>query len=390
MLRTVAILSLTTALAANVAAQSTAGHCLAFDDLDDFVRVPRSPALEPQEITLEMWARLDGLQDWNSRLLRKGEFAAYFLTADTDLDRRMQILVTQNQPGVLVTAKDTQTHDAYVGTWHHFLGIYTADRAEFWVDGRQRASKSHTLGPLTHDPLIDLYIGAGLPVTMPNEYFGGRIDEVRIWNYARTPAEIAATWNRTASGNEAGLVARWSFDEGSGQVAHDSTAFAHHGQLGATSGPESSDPLWLDSDAPLLPGDCTVTPYCLSAVNSTGKGAHIGWQGSTVVTENEFVLLAADCPPHSVGLFFMGSFQTQIPFGEGWLCITGNQQRLLPGVLTDASGATSYALDFEDPLASASLIEPGSAWNFQLWYRDPQPVAHGFNLTDALHVQFCP
>jgi hypothetical protein len=102
------------------------------------------------------------------------------------------------------------------------------------------------------------------------------------------------------------------------------------------------------------------------------------------------VLLAADCPPHSVGLFFMGSFQTQIPFGEGWLCITGNQQRLLPGVLTDASGATSYALDFEDPLASASLIEPGSAWNFQLWYRDPQPVAHGFNLTDALHVQFCP
>lgn len=337
-----------------------------------------------------MWARLDGLQDWNSRLLRKGEFAAYFLTADMDLDRRMQILVAKNEPGVRVSAKDTLTHEAYIGTWHHFLGLYTADRAEFWVDGRHRSTEPHTLGPLTHEPLTDLYIGAGLPVTMPNEYFGGRIDEVRIWNYARTPSEIAATWNRTASGDEAGLVTRWSFDEGDGQVAHDSTPFAHHGQLGATPGPEASDPQWLVSEAPLLPGDCTVTPYCVAAINSTGQAAHIGWQGSTALPKYDAELLATGCPPQTVGLFFMGSFQTQIPFGEGWLCITGNQHRLLPGILSDGSGAASYALDFEDPLSSAALIEPGSGWNFQLWYRDPQPVGHGFNLTDALHVQSCP
>lgn len=389
MLRTLAFLFGATVLAEGAAAQSTAGHCLAFDDVDDFVRVPRSPALEPQEITIEMWARLDGLQDWNSRLLRKGDHFAYFITADQDLDQRMQILVTQGI-GQHLQAKDLHSHTSYVGQWHHFLGSYDATHAEFWVDGAHKSSVSHAFGPLSHDPLIDLYIGAGLPVTMPNEYFGGRIDEVRIWNYARTPSQIAATWNRTVCGNEAGLVARWSFDEGDGQVAHDSTTFAHHGQLGATSGSEASDPLWLVSDAPLLPGARTVTPYCLSAINSTGQGAKIGWQGSTAISENDSVLLATGCPPQTVGLFFMGSFQTQIPFGEGWLCVTGNQHRLLPAVVTDGSGAASYALDFDDPLSSAALIEPGSGWNFQLWYRDPQPVGHGFNLTDALHVQFCP
>ena len=66
------------------------------------------------------------------------------------------------------------------------------------------------------------------------------------------------------------------------------------------------------------------------------------------------------------------------------------QHRLAPVVRCDASGTGSLALDFTDPLSAASLISAGSTWNFQFWYRDPQPVGHGFNLTDALSAQFCP
>ncbi len=70
--------------------------------------------------------------------------------------------------------------------------------------------------------------------------------------------------------------------------------------------------------------------------------------------------------------------------------VTGNQHRLAPLVRLDAFGTGSYALDFTDPLSPASLIHPGSNWNFQFWYRDPQTVGHGFNLSDALKAQFCP
>jgi len=130
--------------------------------------------------------------------------------------------------------------------------------------------------------------------------------------------------------------------------------------------------------------------YCLAAINSTGMSAYIGSQGSTSIAANEFMLTASGLPPTHVGLYFFGSFRTQIPFGEGWLCVTGNQQRLLPAVLSSPEGTCSCPLDFTDPSSPASSIQPGVELHFQLWYRDPQPVAHGFNLTDALTARFCP
>jgi hypothetical protein len=138
------------------------------------------------------------------------------------------------------------------------------------------------------------------------------------------------------------------------------------------------------------PGCPSPWTYCIAATNSTGHAAHIGWRGSTSISQNDAVLLARGVPPRHLGIFFFGAHQTQIPFGEGYLCVTGNQQRLVPGVRVDENGAGSFALDFLDPARRESHIQPGSAWNFQFWYRDPQPVGYGFNLTEALHAQFCP
>ncbi len=47
--------------------------------------------------------------------------------------------------------------------------------------------------------------------------FAGQIDEVRIFNYARTPEEIQATMNTTLTGDEAGLVGYWNFDDGTAE-----------------------------------------------------------------------------------------------------------------------------------------------------------------------------
>jgi hypothetical protein len=132
------------------------------------------------------------------------------------------------------------------------------------------------------------------------------------------------------------------------------------------------------------------TNYCIGAINTTGHGARIYSQGSTSVTDNNLVLLANGCPPEHFGIFFFGAYATEIPFGEGYLCVTGNQHRLTPPVHLSNSGAASLALDFTDPDSPASLIAAGSQWNFQFWYRDPQEVGHGFNFTDALSAHFCP
>jgi alpha-tubulin suppressor-like RCC1 family protein len=158
------------------------------------------------------------------------------------------------------------------------------------------------------------------------------------------------------------------------------------------------DPLaWAGADSTRL--DIVITPtspcepptnYCVAAINSTGQGAHIASQGSTSIAQNDLTLLVSGCPPNHPGLFFFGRYQTQVQFGEGYLCVTGNQHRLAPILFVDGSGAASYALDFANPGSAASLIRPGEQWNFQFYYRDPQPIAHGFNLSDALHATFCP
>ncbi len=134
---------------------------------------------------------------------------------------------------------------------------------------------------------------------------------------------------------------------------------------------------------------CSTWSYCLGATNSTGQSAVIGNQGSTSIGQNSFVLTVDSCPPSQLGLFFFGTFQTQVAYGDGWLCVTGQQERL-PPVLLSASGAATYPLDFTDPTSPASAILAGSVRNFQFWYRDPQLVGSGFNLSNGLSAYFCP
>jgi hypothetical protein len=43
-------------------------------------------------------------------------------------------------------------------------------------------------------------------------FFQGKIDELRIWNTARSQADIQNTMNQTLAGNEQGLVGYWQFD----------------------------------------------------------------------------------------------------------------------------------------------------------------------------------
>ena len=41
----------------------------------------------------------------------------------------------------------------------------------------------------------------------------GNISDVRYWNVAHTPEEIAANYTNTLTGTEAGLVGYWRLDE---------------------------------------------------------------------------------------------------------------------------------------------------------------------------------
>lgn len=149
-----------------------------------------------------------------------------------------------------------------------------------------------------------------------------------------------------------------------------------------------------------VPGDpggaCLATSYCESTPNSAGAGAMISHTGSMSVAANDLLLLSSGAPAHAFGTFFYGAQGTQVPFGDGYLCVAPGALgvfRLLPIQVADGAGSTQRHLDLSQPPAGGGpgLIQIGSTWHFQHWYRDVQgPGGTGFNLTDGLSVTFCP
>jgi len=71
-----------------------------------------------------------------------------------------------------------------------------------------------------------------------------------FWSVALTPEQIADRMFERPRGSEESLVAYYSFDEGSGQFAHDKGPNLLHGRLGKTADTDESDPLWISIDRP--------------------------------------------------------------------------------------------------------------------------------------------
>ncbi len=72
-------------------------------------------------------------------------------------------------------------------------------------------------------------IGAGRQNGSTTAAFDGLIDEVRIWNVARTQAQIRDNMCRQLTGTETGLVGYWNMNEGTGNTVNDLTPNANHG-----------------------------------------------------------------------------------------------------------------------------------------------------------------
>ena len=129
-----------------------------------------------------------------------------------------------------------------------------------------------------------------------------------------------------------------------------------------------------------------ISSYCTASPNSTGFGASMGSFGSTSISSNNFVLATSGLPANQPSLYFYGQGQTNVPFGNGRLCINGLVVRL--PVIYTGNGSIQFPINFNN-LPALGQIHSGSTWNFQNWYRDPQGGGSAFNLTDGLRATFC-
>jgi hypothetical protein len=129
-------------------------------------------------------------------------------------------------------------------------------------------------------------------VDFSERYFNGTIDEVRIWNIARSTQQIRENMHLRLHGNESGLVSYYRFDEGSGTIAHD-------GSSGANSGTLVNSPTWVTATEPLGTGTSSSVTGFTNGSASLGNvtlSIPLGY-GSPVDITASYITVPPDSQP---------------------------------------------------------------------------------------------
>jgi hypothetical protein len=120
------------------------------------------------------------------------------------------------------------------GVWYHAAATYNGTKWQLFLNGSLEAELTANA-----TPRADSIQHAGLGTAMnssgtPEGHFDGVLDEVRIWNYARSLAQIKSTINSEMTTAQTGLVTRWGLDEGTGTAVNGSAGTAVNGTLVGT------------------------------------------------------------------------------------------------------------------------------------------------------------
>jgi hypothetical protein len=90
-----------------------------------------------------------------------------------------------------------------------------------------------------------LMIGADSDNGALSGFWNGKLDEARLFSTARSADQIWADLHTHQLGPSSGLIGEWTFDDGSGQAAADSSGNGLDATLGSTTDAEASDPTWV-------------------------------------------------------------------------------------------------------------------------------------------------
>lgn len=203
------------------------GYALHYDGVDDYVNYGNAATFNVgTTVTYEIWIKPDS------------GAAGFLFNKWVAFLEDKQITYAGGRVGFYL-------FDAFGGTalsstpiipelqYTHIAATYDGSEAKLYINGVFDTSKF--VGSFVGNSSGNLFTGFNAERNDAVYPYEGIIDEFRIWDIARTESEIQSTMEQTLNGNEAGLVAYWKFDEGSGTVTNDATSNNNDGTIsGAT------------------------------------------------------------------------------------------------------------------------------------------------------------
>lgn len=162
-------------------------QALYFDDNNNFVDINHSAGLNPTEFSISLWFEWDNLGTNDTDFLFSKFMTNYELhTGGSSGIDGLRFIPAGH------TASTLDAISVIHAGWNHIVAIYSTSNstAQIYLDGVMVAEKTGIVG--TDDLSIDssnISIGRRLNGTF---YFGGKIDDVRLYNKTLSPAEVQA------------------------------------------------------------------------------------------------------------------------------------------------------------------------------------------------------
>jgi hypothetical protein len=212
------------------------GDALSFDGTGQCATVPASPALElREELTVEAWIKPEGSGEAESIVFKEaeGEWFGYSLFLGLQASGKVEGLIANDPESEYAPTVYSPVIEPDV--WTHVAMTYDGKHERLYIDGALVDTETSE-GPNENNG--PLRIGC----TQEHETgFGGRIDEVRIYDRVLGQADIAADMEAPIETPRSGPVAEYSFDEvdteGETETAED---LSGHGHTATLEGPTSA------------------------------------------------------------------------------------------------------------------------------------------------------
>lgn len=175
-----------------------------------------------KQVTIEVWFKTTDKE--NNQILVELDNQINANTWDSIIE-----LAVENEGRVRASARSSKGWTDIIsassgpfvsdGLWHHAVGMVSKQTVSLYIDGQFIHSEKGMSKEET-DLKDNFFIRWGND-SNSDRPFSGQIDEVRIWDIARSEEDLKATRYKILPNNEPGLVAYFNFDEGTGKQIYD-------------------------------------------------------------------------------------------------------------------------------------------------------------------------
>lgn len=180
-----------------------ASNSLTFDGSNDYVTTNFNFTSSYTAFTVEAWINHSNTTNQTNILGQNGTLEIAFINS------RLYIYINTNN-GWLNTY---YTIDGSLTTsnWNHIAITSNGTVTKIYINGVEKVSTSMSWASLSNSGQM---FRMGGNTQSPVVYYTGKMDEVRIWNTARTASEIANNYLTEIDATTSGLVAYYNFNQG--------------------------------------------------------------------------------------------------------------------------------------------------------------------------------